>query len=129
MKQIERLSGLIAAPHTPMNADGSLNVSQVRRQAEYLAHDGVTGVFICGSTGESHSLTQRERMAMAEAWSGPARDSKLKLIVQVGDNCLEDARELARHAAEVGVDALGAMPPSYFRPDSVSGLVDCCANE
>lgn len=121
------LTGLIAAPYTPMRPDGALNLQIVARQAEALLATRVAGAFICGTTGESHSLTTAERMQIAEAWSTAKKVGSLKLIIQVGHNCIEDAKALAAHAAGVKADAVAAMAPSYFKPASVEDLIAFCA--
>jgi N-acetylneuraminate lyase len=122
-----RLHGLIAAPHTPFHADGSLNLAPVEQQAELLAADGVAGVFIGGSTGECHSLTVAERRALAERWAAVVRGSPLALVVHVGGNCLADARELARHAEDLDAAAIAALSPSYYKPATLDLLAACCA--
>jgi N-acetylneuraminate lyase len=121
------LTGLIAAPHTPFTPDGALNAAVIPRQADILVANGVTGAFICGSTGESHSLTTAERMTTAEAWRTAIGSRSLKLIVHAGHNCIEDAKALAAHAAEVGADAISIMAPCYFKPATVDDLVGFCA--
>ena len=90
-----KLRGLTAATHTPFNADGELNLAVVEKQAEHLLRSGVNAVFIGGSTGESHSLSLTERMALAERWVAVAKGSALGIVVHVGGNCLADARALA----------------------------------
>ncbi len=120
-----KLDGLIAAPCAPMHEDGSINVDVVPDYAASLRRTGVAGVFVNGTTGESLSLSPQERVALAEAWSkvcGP----DLKLIVHVGDNALPVSRELAAHAVEIGAVAIGAMPPSFFKPPA-SAVADWCA--
>jgi N-acetylneuraminate lyase len=124
--QLLHLTGLIAAPHTPMNEDFSLNLPVVPRQVEILISNGVKGAFICGSTGESHSLTVAERMQVAEAWKRAIGSKSLKLIVHAGHNCLEDARTLAAHAQSIRADAVAITSPSYFKPAAVEDLVDFC---
>ena len=121
------LTGLVAATHSPFHADGSLNLTIVEKQAAHLSANGVKFAFICGSTGESHSLTAEERRALAVRWMEVTRGSALKVIVHVGTNCLADARSLAAHAQSVGAAAVSALAPSYFKPRSVPSLVDCCA--
>lgn len=121
------LTGLVAATHSPFHADGSLNLAVVEKQAAHLAASGVNFAFICGSTGESHSLTLEERRALAVRWMEVTRGSKLKVVVHVGTNCLADARTLAAQAQELGAVAVAALAPSYFKPRSVASLVDCCA--
>jgi N-acetylneuraminate lyase len=121
------LTGLVAATHTPFHADGSLNLAIVETQAGHLLANKVHTAFICGSTGESHSLTFEERHALALRWSEVIRGSQLKVVVHVGSNCLSDAAALARHAAQSGAVAVSALAPSYFKPRSVDVLIDCCA--
>ena len=122
-----RLTGLIAAPHTPFHADGGLNLAVVKTQASYLAAAGVQGVFVGGSTGESHSLTVDERMKLAERWSDVARGTPLRLVVHVGHNCQRDACELARAAGRLRVNACAALAPSYFKPASTLDLANFLA--
>jgi N-acetylneuraminate lyase len=121
------LTGLVAAPHTPMTPDGAINPAVVARQAGILIANGISGAFICGSTGESHSLTTAERMAMAQAWRAAIGSRRLKLIVHAGHNSLEDARALAAHAASIQADAISIMAPCYYKPASVDDLVGFCA--
>lgn len=120
-----RLHGLIAAPFTPFKSDLSLNLKVVPKIAEHLVRQKVSGAFIGGSTGEYASLTREERIALAEVWraaSGP----DLKLIVHVGHNSLAECRALARHAENLGADAIAALMPSYFRPASLRAVVEFC---
>lgn len=118
----QKLEGLIAAPFTPMTADGALNLPAVKPYANLLVASGVKGVFICGTTGESASLTTDERRAVAEAWVAAAA-GRLKVIVHVGSNCAADAIALAQHAEQSGADAIGAMAPYFFKPQTAAELV------
>ena len=120
-----RLTGLVAAPHTPMHADGSLNAKAIPAQSQLLLEAGVRGAFICGTTGESLSLTVAERMAIAENWKEAAA-GKMPVVVHVGSNSLPDARALATHAAKCKVDAIAVMAPSFFKPN-VDDLIAYCA--
>src|SRR5690242_1555918 len=121
------LTGLVAAAHTPFDADGRLNPDAVPKQAEHLLRTGVRAVFIAGSTGESHSLSVEERLGLAQRWGEVVRGTDLLLIVHVGSNCLADSRALARQAQAVGAAAVAALAPSYFKPTSVDALAACCA--
>ncbi len=121
-----RLHGLVAATHTPFDAKGGLNVAVVEKQAEHLLRSGVNTVFIGGSTGESHSLTVDERLALAERWGAVGNGSSLKIVVHVGANCLADARTLAAQAQQLGAAAIAALAPSYFKPRTLDTLVECC---
>lgn len=114
---------LIAAPFTPLNADGSLNLKVIEPYAAHLHASGVSGVFICGTTGEGMSLTNAERKQVAEAWRSVVR-GKLTLIVHVGHCCTAEARDLAAHAAQIGVDATASIGPVYFAPTTDASLIE-----
>ncbi|MSU77499.1 MAG: N-acetylneuraminate lyase [Gemmataceae bacterium] len=122
-----KLVGLIAATHTPFNASGGLNLDAIEKQAAYLLRTGVKSVFVCGSTGESHSLTVEERLAVAQRWSEVIRGTPMRLVVHVGSNCIADARTLAAQAQTLGASAIAALSPSYFKPRTLDLLIDCCA--
>ena len=117
------LSGLIAAPHTPMREDGRINLSAIERQAQLLVESGIRGAFICGSTGESHSLGVEERKRIAKRWVEVA-GRRLVVIVHVGHNSQPEARTLAAFSQRIGADAIAAMAPCYYRPSNVDDLID-----
>jgi N-acetylneuraminate lyase len=121
-----RLTGLVAAPYTPFHADGNLNVGVIPAYADMLLESGVSGVFVCGSTGEGHSLSISERIAVADAWLAAAK-GRFPVVVHIGHNCQADARTLAAHAQSVGAQAIAALAPSYYKPKSVDDLIDFLA--
>ncbi|QDT53392.1 N-acetylneuraminate lyase [Caulifigura coniformis] len=127
MPAFAKLSGLVAATHTPFGPDGSLNLGVVEKQAEHLAASGVATAFIGGTTGESSSLTVNERLALGERWMAATKGSTLNVIVHVGANCLADARALAAQAESLKAAGVSALAPSYFKPGSMSTLVDSMA--
>ena len=110
-----KLTGLIAAPHSPFCADHSLNLECVPQQAAHLAACGVNGAFVAGTTGECHSLTTAERAQLFAAWGEAAREHGVQFIAHIGHNNLPDARALAVAAQEAGADAISAMAPNFSR--------------
>lgn len=127
MPKHARFEGLIAATHTPFTPSGDLNLAAVERQAQHLIDKKLLAAFVCGSTGEAHSLTIDERLAMAQRWAQVVRGTPLKLVVHVGHNSLPDARRLAAQAQEQGAHAIAALAPNYFKPAGTAELVDFCA--
>jgi N-acetylneuraminate lyase len=121
-----RLTGLIAAPFTAMNADCSLNLSLIEHQARTLAENGVNGAFICGTTGEGLSLTTEERIQIAEKWMSAAPRPP-RIIVHVGHQSLNESRQLAAHAERIGASAFATIAPTFFRVTNLEQLVDYCA--
>jgi len=117
---------LIAAPFTPFGTDGGLNLAAVAEQAELLADNSVTGAFICGTTGESMSLTCDERRQLTEAWMKAAA-GRFDVIVHVGHTCQRDAMDLAAHAARHKATSIAAMGPCFHKPASPEALADFCA--
>lgn len=126
MKKL-KLTGLVAATHTPFHADGSLNLTMVEAQAAHLLRHDIHTLFIGGSTGESHSLALPERLELTQRWIEVARGTPLKVMVHVGSNCLGDAMALAAQANRLGVAAISALAPSYFKPRTLGMLVEWCA--
>jgi N-acetylneuraminate lyase len=123
----KHLQGLIAAPFTPMHKDGSLNLSIIPAYYQMLKENGVTGAFICGSTGEGVSMTTAEKMQVAEAWIACAKyDTDFKVMTLVGGTSIADCKELARHAKKIGLYAVSFTAPFYFKPADVEQLAACC---
>ena len=122
----QRLNGLVAATYTPLAADGALNTAVVGPIVEHLLGSGISGLYVCGSTGEGMSLSSDERRSVAKAYVQAAA-GRVPVIVQIGHNSLAEARQLGEHAAEIGADMISATCPSYFKVGDVSGLVDCMA--
>jgi N-acetylneuraminate lyase len=121
-----RLEGLIAATYTPMDSRGALRLNSVPQMVDRLIAEGVSGLYVCGSTGEGMSLTGPERRQVAEAFT-QATAGRVPIIVQVGHNSVAEAAELARHARQIGADVISATAPSYFKVNTVELLVDCMA--
>ncbi len=121
------LHGLVAATHTPMNADGTCNSSLVDNQAAFLASQGIKHVFITGSTGESAHMQLTERMENIAAWGEASKKHGIGVIVHTGSNSVYDARDLAACGAKHGAVATSSNAPNYFKPGSIASLVDCCA--
>ena len=119
-----KLNGLIAAVHTPMHDDFTVDYDRVPAQAEHLAKCGASGAFVTGTTGESHSLTTEERLRMFDAWGRAAHRNGLKFIAHVGHNNLPDAQALVVSARDSGADAISAMAPNFFKPTDVRSLCD-----
>ncbi|XOV91017.1 MAG: dihydrodipicolinate synthase family protein [Bacteroidota bacterium] len=122
------ITGLIAAPFTPMNRDGSVDPSKIPSYYQMLKRNVVKGAFVCGSTGEGASLSMGEKRKIAEAWADcAANDSDFSLIMFLGGTCMADSIELAYHARENNFDAVSFTSPFYFKPANISLLADTCA--
>jgi N-acetylneuraminate lyase len=121
------LHEFVAATHSPFRADGTLALDVLPIQAAFLAANGVRTVFISGTTGECHSMTCDERLALSEAWAAAGPAHGLQVIAHVGSHAIEDARRLARSAGTLGLAGISTLAPSYFKPRTLSDLIDWCA--
>ena len=83
MKNYQRLEGMIAATFTPFDAEGRVNHAMISTYANWIAGTAIQGVFVCGTTGESVSLTIDERKAILEQWISSAK-GRFKVIAHVG---------------------------------------------
>lgn len=122
------LNGLIAAPFTPMHADGSVNIATIPSYYAMLKKNGVTGAFICGSTGEGVSLTMAEKRSVAAAWASAAKDDKdFTVMLFLGGTSVADCKDLALYAREAGIQAISFTAPFYFKPANAAMLAAACA--
>jgi len=110
----------IAAPYTPMDKAGNIRLDVVAPYVDHLAESGISGVFVCGTTGESSSLLFQERKEVLEEWVKCA-GSRLRIICHVGSNNLRESMELAAHAERSGAYGVAALSPYFFKP---AGLLD-----
>ncbi|MBB4037635.1 N-acetylneuraminate lyase [Dysgonomonas hofstadii] len=123
MKNHEKLTGMIAATFTPFKENGDVNLAEIEKYAKWIASTPIKGVFVCGTTGEFSSLTVSERKSILEKWIIEA-NREFKVIAHVGSNCQKASIELAKHALDVEADAISSLAPSFFKPGSVTDLID-----
>jgi len=121
-----KLRGLIAATHTPFQANGSIAPEKVADYVEFLLKQKAPGLYVNGSTGEGISMTVEERKTILVAFLQSVK-GRVPVVAQVGANSLRDSAELAAHAESAGVTAVSACAPSYFKVVTASILVDCMA--
>jgi len=126
MTSDKRFGGLIAPVLNALGADGKLNLAVIDKYADHLVKQQVTAAFVCGTAGEGTSLTQEERKQVLAKWV-EASKGRLRIIAHIGSNCIEDAKELARHAQQVKADAVALVAPHYIKAETVEALVDFTA--
>lgn len=117
MRDLEKYKGVIPAFYACYDDAGDVSAERARSLALYLLHKGVKGLYVCGSSGECIYQTKEERMQTLEAVMD-AVGGKLTVIAHVAAASTYESIALAKHAAALGVDAVAAIPPIYFRfPD------------
>lgn len=121
----QKIKGLIDAPFTPFHENGEVNYNIIPEYADLLARNGLTGVFINGSSGEGYMLTEEERMQLAETWV-KAVPKDFKVIVHCGSTMVKSSRRLAEHAQKIGVWGIGAMATPFPKIGRIEELVKYC---
>jgi len=122
---MEKINGFIAAPFTPMQKDGSVNLEIIPEYSDFYERNRVNGAFICGTSGEGFLLSMEERKKVAEKWVETSPEN-FKTIIHIGGPAVSDCRDLAKHARDIGAWGFGVMAPVFFKPSRVRELVDYC---
>ena len=79
----QKISGLIAAPFTPFDENGELNLVLIPQYYAMLKCNRVTGAFICGPTGEGVSLTFEEKVAVMTAWARLTKEDDAFILMML----------------------------------------------
>ena len=116
------LDRLYAALPTPFTAAGAFSEPCQRRLVRFVLRQGIDGLYVGGSTGESLMQSVEERQEALRVVADEA-GNQAKLIGHVGAIATRDAEALARTCAEAGYDAVSAIPPIYFphTKDAITG--------
>ncbi|HET8593604.1 MAG TPA: 4-hydroxy-tetrahydrodipicolinate synthase [Intrasporangium sp.] len=115
------LGRVLSAMVTPMHTDGSLDLEAAARLATYLVDAGHDGLVVSGTTGESPTTTDSEKVRLLETVV-EAVGGRAVVIAGVGTNNTAHSVECARAAATAGADAVLVVTPYYNKPPQ-AGLV------
>ncbi|CYU55249.1 N-acetylneuraminate lyase [Streptococcus suis] len=114
MKDLSKYHGIIPAFYACYDEAGEISSEGVKALVQYFIDKGVQGLYVNGSSGECIYQSVADRKQILEAVMEVAK-GKLTIINHVACNNLKDSVELARHSEKLGVDAIAAIPPIYFR--------------
>lgn len=111
MKKLE-IKGIIPPVVTPMKADESVNLDELRNQVERQIAGGVHGIFPFGTNGEGYILSLKEKEQILEA---VVDQVKGRIPVYAGTGCIstQDTVYMSKRAQELGADALSIITPSF----------------
>lgn len=109
-----KYKGIFPAFYACYDSEGNVSTQATKDFVEYLIGKGVAGLYVGGSSGECIYLSVEERKQTLEAVMEVAK-GRIAIIAHVACNNTKDSQELARHAESLGVDAIAAIPPIYFR--------------
>lgn len=106
---------LITAMVTPFDGEGLVDYKQARRLAKALLDSGSDGLVVSGTTGESPTLTTREKLQLFQEIKA-AVGNRGAIIAGTGNYCTEESCNLSKEAQKIGVDGLLLVVPYYNKP-------------
>jgi 4-hydroxy-tetrahydrodipicolinate synthase len=109
------LGEVLTAIVTPFSANGSVNLDKFRELAIYLVDHGSDGVVVSGTTGESPTLSDDEKLQLFAA-AVEAVGSRATVVAGTGTNDTRHSARLTERANELGVDAFLVVTPYYSKP-------------
>ena len=109
------LGSVITAMVTPFRADGALDVERFRELATFLVDNGSDGLVVCGTTGESPTLNDEEKLALFRAAVETVGD-RATVIAGTGTYDTAHSVHLTREATKLGVDGILVVAPYYNKP-------------
>lgn len=114
-------TGACTAIITPFDQNGAVNFDALGRLIESQISDGIDAICICGTTGETSTLSMREHIATVE-YCVKKVDHRVKVVAGAGSNDTSAAVYLAQHAQDSGADAVLLVTP-YYNKASQTGLI------
>ena len=114
MSDLNKYQGVIPAFYACYDDKGAISPEGVRALTRHLIAKGVNGLYVGGSSGECIYQSVAERKVVLENVMAEAK-GKVVVIAHVACNNTADSQELAAHAESLGVDAIAAIPPIYFK--------------
>ncbi|MGI8486103.1 MAG: dihydrodipicolinate synthase family protein [Thermomicrobiales bacterium] len=102
--------GVFTIPVTPFDTEGDLDEASLQRCVEFCIQAGAHGIVCPVNASEFSSLTDQERLRVAEITTATA-DHRIPVVIGVSGTTGHHASIFSRHAREIGADAVIAMPP------------------
>ena len=106
---------VITAMVTPLDSEGNVNYAIAEKLAIYLAEHGSDGIVVCGTTGESPTISWDEEYELFKVVLNAVR-GKAKVLAGTGSNSTKEAIEATQKAAKLGLDGSLQVVPYYNKP-------------
>lgn len=114
-------TGAGVAVVTPFNKDESINYDRLDELIDYHCSHGTDSIIICGTTGESATMTEEEHIECVKFTIDRAK-GRIPVIAGTGSNCTRTAIDMSKEAADYGADGLLLVTP-YYNKATQSGLI------
>ena len=105
---------------TPFTKDG-INFEEFKKKIEFQIKEGVDSIIVCGTTGESSTMTLEERKETIK-FAIDVANKRVPIIAGTGSNCTKSAIEMSKYAQSVGADAVLIVTP-YYNKTTQDGLI------
>lgn len=112
-QSVRVLRGIVPPVITPLLGQEQLDHAGLERVIEHVIAGGVHGLFLLGTTGEGPSLSDRLKRELVSA-ACRIVNHRVPVLVCITDTCMDQAVDLALHAAEAQADAVVSASPYYF---------------
>ena len=106
---------------TPFHEDGSINYDMLDQLIDYHCEKGTDSIIICGTTGESATMTEEEHLECVKFTIDQVK-GRVPVIAGTGSNCTRTAIDMSKEAAEYGADGLLLVTP-YYNKATQAGLI------
>ncbi|WP_016778806.1 4-hydroxy-tetrahydrodipicolinate synthase [Anaerophaga thermohalophila] len=113
--QIKNLQGSIVAIVTPFKDTGEIDFETFDELIEFHISSGTDGIVVCGTTGETPTLSDAEDAQMIERCVKKV-NGRVPVIAGTGSNSTSDCIKYSKKAVELGADALLVVSPYYNKP-------------
>ncbi len=113
MESIFKGSGVALV--TPFNKDGEVDYNKLRKLIDFQIENKTDAIIICGTTGESATLTEKEHKKVIEECMSHVK-GRIPVIAGTGSNNTKTAIELSKEAEGMAVDGLLVVTPYYNKP-------------
>ena len=112
---------VLVALVTPFTADGEVDWADVEKHIDDVINDGADGIVVTGTTGETSTLTDPEKIKLVEVAKSVA-NGRAKVITGGGSNETAHAIELYKHSEAAGADGVMIVTPYYNKPTQAGVL-------
>lgn len=96
---------------TPFNESG-VNFKEFEKLIEFQISNGIDAIIVCGTTGESSTMTEKERKDTIE-FAVKVANRRVPIIAGTGGNCTKSVIEMTKWAGSIGVDGALIVTPYY----------------
>lgn len=107
---------------TPMQKDGSVDFDKFEEMVEFQIKGGVDAIIVCGTTGESSTLSHAEHLDVIRCCVDAVK-GRVPVVAGTGSNCTETAIYLSEKAEVIGADGLLLVSP-YYNKATQNGLYE-----